>query len=247
MTEGDATGFVPDNPLEHALVAAASDPSARAAFLEALADAEVLIPAPGAAPAEDRLVSAPPGSEIDLPVVESDGRAVVPAFTSMTQLLRFVPEGTGYMQIAVRDLAKLWRDDLWLALNPRGPGVLLGPDDVRRLGPARPEGDYLLGQPKEEPEAVLQAVRSYGERSGSLVAAYRALMATREPGARPRVVVGLELAEGADRDRVMSQVTEAIRESGVDSVALVPVTPDATGPVARYLLDSTEPFYRQGA
>lgn len=242
MTGGDDTSFVPENPLEEALAAAVSDPSHRGAFFDALVDSELLIPAPGPPPAEDRLMSAPAGSEIDLPVVEDGGRSIVPAFTSMGQLLRFVAEGTGYVQIAVRDLVKLWRDDLWLGLNPRGPGVLLGPDDVRRLAPEN--GEYLLGEPREEPETLIGAVRAYAERSGNVVAAYRALMVAGE-GAEPRVVVGLELADGADRDTVFAQVTEAGRETGIDGFALVPVTADATGPVARYLLDRTKPFYRR--
>lgn len=252
MTEGDEAGFVPQNPLEEALAAAVADASRRGAFFEALAAAEVLIPAPGPAPAEDRLMSAPPGSEIDLPVIQDEGRQVVPAFSSMEQLLRFVPEGSGYIQIPVRDLVKLWRDDLWLGLNPRGPGVLLGPADVRRLGgevvPApRREGEYLLGEPTEEPAALLDAVRAYAERSGTIAAAYRALMVAREEGARPRIVIGLDLVHGADRDTVFAEVGEAARETGIDGFALVPVALHGPGTVARYLVQNTTPFYRRDA
>lgn len=243
MTEGDDTGFVPENPLEEALAAAVSEPSHRSAFLQSLRESELLIPAPGPPPAEDRLMSAPPGSEIDLPVVQDADRLIVPAFTSMTQLLRFVPEGSGYMQVAVRDLVKLWRDDLWLGLNPRGPGVLLGPDDVRRLGTTS-EDEYLLGEPREEPEELLRAVRTYAERSGSVVAAYRGLMAA-GGGGQPRIVIGLKLSDGADRDTVFAQLTEAGRETGIDGFALVTVNRHAPGTVARYLVERTEPFYRR--
>ena len=244
MTAGPPD-FVPENPLEQALAAAAADPLRRAAFLEALYDSEVLIPSPGPAPAADRLLSAPPGSELDLPVVDDGGRAIVPAFTSMTQLLRYVPEGTGYVQLAVRDLVYVWPDDVCLALNPRGPGVLMGPRDVRALGPQAQ--DYLLGQPKEEPEALLRAISSYAESTNEVVAAYRGLMQSRDPGAVPRTVVGIELEEGADRDSVFAGVTEAARVSGVPGLALVPVDRGAPGPVARYLLEQTSPFYRRGA
>lgn len=250
MTEGDEPGFVPQNPLEESLAAALSDPSVGGAFFEALASAEVLIPAPGPAPAEDRLTSAPPGSEIALPVMQDQGRQIVPAFSSMEQLLRFVPEGGGYVRIAVRDLVKLWRDDLWLGLNPRGPGVLLGPADVRRLGgevvpgPSG-DGEYLLGEPTEEPAALLDAVRAYAERSGTIAAAYRALMVGKEAGARPRIVIGLDLVHGADRDAVFAQVGEAARETGIDGVALVSVGLHGPGTVARYLVQNTTAFYRQ--
>lgn len=241
MTAGD---FVPENPLEEVLGAAVTDAAQRDRFLTMLYEAELLLPAPGPAPAQDRLVGAAPGSEIDLPVVDDGGRSVVPAFTSMSQLLRYVPEGGGYLQLAVRDLVRMWRDDLWLGINPRGPGVLLGPDDVRRLAPPADPGEYLLGEPRTEPEALLQAVSAYAERSGAVVAAYRGLMVD---GPTQRIVIGLELDEGADRDAVFSQVTEVGRETGVDGFALVPIKRDAPGPVARYLLDHTGPFYRRGA
>lgn len=251
MSGSDAIpGFSPENPLEAALAEAAANPSQRPAFLEKLYDSEVLIPAPGPAPAEDRLMSAPPGSEIDLPVIQDEGRQIVPAFSSMVQLLRFVPEGSGYIQVAVRDLVKLWRDDLWLGLNPRGPGVLLGPADVRRLGgevvPApRREGEYVLGEPTEEPDALLDAVRAYAERSGTIAAAYRALMVDKEEGARPRIVIGLDLVHGADRDTVFAQVVEAARGTGIEGVALVPVALHGPGTVARYLVQNTTAFYRR--
>ena len=242
-------GFSPENPLEEALAEAAADPAQRAAFLEKLFASELLIPAPGPPPVDDRLMSAPPGSEIDLPVVESGGRSIVPAFTSMTQLLQYVPEGTGYLQLAVRDLVKLWQDDLWLGINPRGAGVLLGPADVRRLAGEAPsrEGEYMLGEPSEEPHALLDAVRAYAERSGTIAAAYRALMVGQEEGATPRIVIGLDLVHGADRDAVFAQVGEAARETGVDSVALVPVALHGPGTIARYLVQSTKPFYRRDA
>lgn len=252
MTEGDEPGFVPQNPLEEALAGAISDASRRGAFFDALAAAEVLIPAPGPAPTEDRLMSASPGSEIDLPVMQDEGRRIVPAFSSMEQLLRFVPEGSGYIRIAARDLAKLWREDLWLGLNPRGPGVLLGPADVRRLGgeavpPPRGEGEHLLGEPTEEPVALLDAVRAYAERSGTIATAYRAVMVAKEEGARPRVVIGLDLVPGADRDTVFAQVGEAARETGIDGFALVAVALHGPGTVARYLVQNTTPFYRRDA
>jgi hypothetical protein len=244
--------FTPENGLEEALIAAAADPSRRPRFFETLFESEVFVPMQGPPPADDRLMSAPSGSEIDLPVVEDGGRSIVPAFTSMTQLLRFVPEGTGYMQVAVRDLVKLWQDDLWLALNPRGPGVMLSPSDVQRLpapmtAPPDLQGPYLLGIPKEEPEELLAAVRAYAERSGGVVAAYRALIKSQEQGAEPRVVIGLELVDPSDRDMVFSQLTHAGRESGVEAFVLALVDRARPSDVASFLLESTKPFYRRGA
>lgn len=248
----DASGFVPENHLEEALIAAATDPSRRAAFCELLFESEVFVPTPGPPPAEDHSTSPPSGSKIDLPVVRDGSRSIVPAFTSMAQLLRFVPEGTGYVQVAVKDLVELWQDDLWLALNPRGPGVMLSPSDVRGLpapmaGPeSPPQGQYLLGIPKKEPKALVRMVRAYAERSGGVVAAYHALIKPPQEDAEPSVVIGLELLDDADHEMVFSQVTHYGREAGVDPFMLALVSREQPSDVARFLLENTKPFYRRG-
>lgn len=74
-------------------------------------------------------------------------------------------------------------------------------------------------------------------------AAYRALLRPEEGGTE--VVIGLELDDGADWDRIRRTASEAARESGVASFALVPVHPDRPGAVARYMIERTEPFYRR--
>ena len=246
--------FAPENELETAMASAMQDPALHPRFLEALLGAEVLIPVPGPPPSQDRLVAAPAGSEIDLPVLEGQDRSFVPVFSSMTQMLRFVPEGTGYMQLRVADLQKLWPDDVWMAINPKGDiGLGLSPDEVKALPDPAPlrenrgEEGYVLGEPKEEPEALLSIVRAFAERTPQVVAAYRALMLLKGPGQKAHVVIGLELDDDAERERIFGQVTEAARESGVNALALVPVRRDEPNDVARYLLESTSPFYSRSS
>ena len=129
--------------------------------------------------------------------------------------------------------------------------MLLAPPDVRALGgpvaPAPSGEEYLLGEPGEEPDALLDAVRAYAERSGTVAAAYRAQMVGKEAGARPRIVIGLDLVHGADRDTVFALVGEAARATGVEGFALVPVALHGPGTVARYLVQNTTPFYRRDA
>ncbi|MDQ3916121.1 MAG: enhanced serine sensitivity protein SseB [Actinomycetota bacterium] len=250
MRDGDAPRFVPENPLEDALIAAGDDQERRRRVYEALFGAEVLLPAAGPPPSEDRLWSAPPGSEIDLPVIEHDGLTIVPAFSSLTQLSRYAGEGAGYLKIEVRELMRIWHDDLWLGLNPHGPGILLSPEEVHGLPrpdlrrPPSADTDYMLGVPKVEPTGLLDAIRSYAERSGKIVAAYRAIMLMAEPDATSRIVIGLEMTEGSDGRDVFAEVIEAVRVGeDVDDFLLVPVGVPNAGPVARFLVEQTEPFY----
>src|SRR5919197_6164728 len=95
--------FRPENELEDALVTALQDEGPDA-FLAALAEAEVYLPAPGPAPEAEKLVTAEAGDEIPLPLLEQGGERFVPVFSSPRQLLRYVPEGTPYLRLQGRAL-----------------------------------------------------------------------------------------------------------------------------------------------
>jgi hypothetical protein len=246
-------GLDPQNLLEEAMVVASRDPDATPSFLRALADAEVFVPQDR--PPETREPgTAGPGDEIELPLLTHEGRRIVPVFSSMDQLLRYVGPGTSFIRLRGRDLASLWPEDAWLALNPQGElGTMLPPEQVRRLaGTAAPQeppqgSDFVLGQPEEEPRGLLEVVELFSRRTPEVQAAYRGLLAFPD-GTRPaRIVIGLQVDDGADWVRIQTTLMEAGRESGVDSFALVPVRHGDPGPVADYLLTKTEPFYRRDA
>jgi hypothetical protein len=97
-------------------------------------------------------------------------------------------------------------------------------------------------EPDEEPRALLEMIELYCRRTPEVRATYRALL---RPEGGTQVVIGLEVDDGAEWDRIRRTVSEAARESGVASFALVPVRPDRPGTVARYLIERTEPFYRR--
>ncbi len=130
-----AQGFRPENELEAAMQAAARDEHRAGDFYRSLYASELYVPSPGPAPPSDRWARAGEGEEIELPVVtDRDGRSYVPVFTSMTQLLKYVPEGAGYMRMKGQALVSIWPEDCWMALNPKGDlGVALPPEQVRAL------------------------------------------------------------------------------------------------------------------
>ena len=243
----------PENVLEAALVAVAEERAGPADLYEALRDAELYVPAPGPAPSEERAVTADEGDEIALPIVHANGRDFVPVFSSMTQLLAYVPAGTGYLRLDGRSLATIWPEDAWMALNPRSPlRVVVSPADVRALAggvrrerlDAPPEGEYALGEPAEEPGALLDAIARYSSETPAVRAAYRALMVA-PGGAGPQHVIGLEVDEGADRDAVLDGAARAGREGGESSIVLVALP--GRGTVARFLRERTRPFYIRSA
>jgi hypothetical protein len=174
---------------------------------------------------------------------------VIPVFSSMARLSGYVPEGTAYLRARGRDLASLWPQDAWMALNPRGDlGTMLSPQQVRGLGGTTRsaeagEAGVVVGEPDEEPRALMQVIELYCRRTPEVRAAYRGLLRPEEGGTQ--IVIGLEVDDGVEWDRIRSTVAEVARESGVASFALVPIRPDRPGTVAQHLIERTEPFYRR--
>lgn len=185
------------------------------ALLPVLADAEVLVP------------------------TDADGVAA----SSLEQLARLLPEGGDYVGLSGRALA-VGRPGP-LVLNPGSDlAVALTGEQVERLRDVPPggESELLVGEPREEPTAVLDAIRRFAATRADVRAAYRGLL-VRRPGSETEPVVGLEVDDGADAAAVIDAAAEAARDAGIDRLALVPV--GEGGPVARFLVEQTQPFWRR--
>jgi hypothetical protein len=235
--------FRPENELEEALLAAVRDGD-RTGLLAALAVGELYLPAAGRP--QEGAVAVEAGDELELPFLEQEGVRYVPAFTSPTELLRFLPGGTGYLRIQGRLLAGAWPEGTPLALNPGGTlGVVIPAESVAglRTGSLRPPEPWLLvGEPAEEPVELLSAMRAFAEEQPAVRAAYRGLVLRRgASGAEP--VIGLELEDGADVEQVLAAAAFAAHEAGVGPIALQPLGQGPDDSVGRFLRSRTEPFY----
>jgi hypothetical protein len=230
-----------ENALEEALLAARRRSDVEP-LLPVLADADVYLPAPGRAASGVR--------GVPLALVESGGRPFVPVFSSLAALARYRPEGGGYLRLSGRALAEAVPDGYPVVLDPGSElAAPLHPGDLARLREVPPrEGeaaDFLIGEPREEPEEAVEAIRRFAAGRPDVLAAYRALLVLR-PGTEAEPVIGLELDAGSDGDAIVRDAAEATRTSGVEALALVPFDADSSaGPVARFLRERTEPFYRR--
>ena len=239
--------FRPENALEEAMLHAYERDDVDA-LLRALSLADVYLPsdeAPGSDAEEERTLGE--GDELALPTIEGpDGLTYVPVFSSLAQLERV--DAPGYGRLRGRALACVLPPDLGLALNPGGElGLPLPPEQVARLAhePAAESGEagYLIGEPKEEPTELLDAVRRFAESRTDIRALYRALI-VRAPGASGENVVGLELDAGADPDAVVDAAADAVRGSGVERAGFLPLAVGLeAGAVGRFMLERTEPFW----
>jgi SseB protein N-terminal domain/SseB protein C-terminal domain len=244
-----ASTFRPENALEDALLAARENDDL-GQLLGTLAVADVYVPTADPGPAEEQHVRARPGEELPLPVIELDDGTFVPVFTSPTQLTRFRPEGGGYVRLRGRALSAITPSDLGVAVNPGGDlGLTLSPEQVATLATAEPnvsEAEFLIGEPREEPTRLLEAIARVAERRPEVTAAYRALLVRRR-GAEPEHVIGLELRARADAQAAVDAAAEAAREVGVERLALLPLQPGVdAGPIGRFLLERTRPFWSLG-
>lgn len=100
------------------------------AVMRAVANSDVVVPQASVAPGEE----APEGS-LSLPVIEQDGTAYVPVFTSEETMHTAAPDLGGAVAVSAAELGANWpSDDLWMAVNPgTEDGLTLPPDAVRSL------------------------------------------------------------------------------------------------------------------
>jgi SseB protein C-terminal domain/SseB protein N-terminal domain len=231
-----------ENALEVALLAARRRSDVEP-LLPVLADADVYLPTPARATSDVR--------DVPLALVHGGGEPFVPVFSSLAALARYRPEGGGYLRLSGRALAEAVPDGYAVVLDPGSDlAVPLRPDDLARLRDVpRREGDadLLIGEPREEPSAAIEAIRRFAAGRREIRAAYRALLVLR-PGTEAEPVIGLELDAGWDGDAVVRDAAEAARAAGIDALALVTLDAGAAAsPIGRFLLGRTKPFYTRAA
>ena len=227
--------FAPDNPLEEVLLAASRGDAEPAAFLDALRDSAVIVPCEQTGAAD----------EVEFPVIEHQGRPFVPFYTSRPQAAKGAPEQEGWLKVTGGDLAKMLTDDATgLAVNPGGDlGVAIPPDAVAVLkGPAQerfPAGTRVrVGLPAEEPAELRQAIGGWASSRPEVLAVHHALVQG-EDDPDPTLVLGLELAAGADPAATVDAVVR-----NLPGVAALVLDATATDPVSQFMRERDEPLYR---
>jgi hypothetical protein len=213
-----------ENALEQAIVAALGGDEK--ALLRALAGTEVFVPRHGD----------------EVPVVELERVRYVTAFSSLARLAAFLPDGGDYVALQGRGLAEIVPAGCRVALNPGSDvGLPLSPEQVaslRDIPEDVDEADLLIGEPREEPEAVLESIRGFAETRPEVRAVYRGLLLR---AGSPEPVVGFDLDPGTDAAALLDDAGRAARDGGVEQLALLSLADG--GPVARFLLERTKPFY----
>lgn len=225
-----------------------SDDASMSVLAQALANAELLVP-----------VDTSDDSGIGLLVLHDSGADYVPAYTSDQAALGAVPEHIELRRMPFLELAGVWPIDVALALNAgSSPAGWLEGEGVRELtalpGPQGSPGvstlaagsEVTLGEPEEEPEALLEAVADWLRRDGRTVAAYRGVVA--ETGAAPKWAIGLVVDDTVDDpDAVASDLALTLAEAGGigsgSPVEVLVIDPAETGTIGSWIRERTIPFF----
>lgn len=219
----------------------------------ALAAAELLVP-----------IQPAPGEDASLVILQDGDTAYVPAYTTPEAALGAVPEEIQLRRIPVRELAERWPPEVALALNAGAePGGWLEGEGVRRLAAADVGGpldqpatsrlpagtEVALGEPEEEPEALLEVIGRWLDADGRVEAAYRGVMA--RAGHGPRWIIGLVGAQDEGEFPVAivdvaAQLAASLAETtGGAQVDVLALDPDAPDGIGGWLLEHTEAFWRR--
>ena len=204
-----------ENDLERALRLAANEPASRPDFYRLLVDSEVVVIG-NTQRESDGVHNLNAGESVAIQNWQrSDGKQVIPFFTSLDALQRAITEPANYLKMPARTLFEMTKGGT-LVLNPTlAYGKEFFPSEIEALlsnaAPYVPESrviqkqtQVLLGQPRERPSQMIDALTALFEKRSQVKAAFLLLMGD-APGSKPHLVVGID----ADGD-----VERLLREAG---------------------------------
>lgn len=246
---------IEENRLEAALRLAADDPANRPDFYHLLIESEVFVIG-GTAQEPQGTRTLHSGDKITIQNWRrSDGKPVVPFFTSLSALQQAISESGNYLQLPARSLFELTKGAT-LALNPGLPyGKEFFPNEIEALLTSgvthlpeqrvtQRETTVLLGQPQEYPSAMVSALTTLFAKRSQVKTAFLLLMHDPSVDEKPHLVVGV-LADG-DVERLFREVGSVAADTSPagEAVDLYRVERGDTG-LSEHFFNNVKPFYQQ--
>jgi hypothetical protein len=248
--------FIPQNDLEVALVAAATDPAARPRFYELLSKSDLLIVdenPDSAEPLGRRVLEQ--GRTLAIRQWDVEGVRHTGVFSSAARISAIVDRQVRTLAINARALFEMVGQDR-VVLNPGSPyGKLFTPEEIASVIDGSifaPRGtvvipearQVMLGQPTNYPTHVTGALATFFKAKKQVRAAYLAHMFDPKSGVAPHTVIGVDVDDGVDVQRLTGEVgivLESIVQKG-EVVDLIRITGDG---ISDYMTRETKPFYRR--
>ncbi len=242
----------PGNPLELALVAAASDPAARPLFYRLLVESPLLmLDLASEPPTEDKTEVLQAGTTLKAACVDIAGVSHTAVFSSLAVLQGFIEAEHKYVSMLGRDLFTLVRGS-HVILNPGASyGKQILPAEIESIldGSAargyatnvvKKDTPILLAQPTNFPHHLTEALSELFQAKKQVSAAYLALCSWPETGEQ-HLLIGLDPI--VDWPALMRDVTSVLQKVAKPDEIIDFVRMDESG-VAQHLR-KTRPFYKK--
>ncbi|RYD54410.1 MAG: hypothetical protein EOP60_07620 [Sphingomonadales bacterium] len=215
--------FEPRNELEIALIAAAREPAARAAFERLLLGSDLYAATPEA-PAQPSEHIAGEGKTISiLNVAGPDGAPVPALFTAESRLAEIFGVGTGYVRLPATAFFEMFGQS-GVFLNPgQSYAVTWSAEDLSHLlgKPVRrtvaKDTKILLGSPAQRPDALIARIRETVADAPALEEVWLALAHWPDDG---QASWYLDVHSSADPDEVAELLADVLRAGPFDGKAL---------------------------
>ena len=233
--------FIPENPLEEALVKAVKTPLQSQDFFRLMLEADLLVIGTVEA-GPDGKFTAGPGSQFQLETGEKDGARFLPVFSSLPRMQAYAKKECKYLAMQGRALLELTRGAP-VILNPGSEygreftateiGRLLNPDTPLAAPVSRFGEEYY-------PQALIDGLSALFARRGDVATAW---MIQNHPAneEKPVPLVGVETA--ADMRQLMAEI-EQVAEATAPGLVFDVQAVDRARPAAMAdVLMQAEPFY----
>lgn len=234
--------FEPENDLERALMKAPNDESARPEFYRQLLESQLYV------------LGDMNGNQMSLTMTEHSGHNYHLAFSALSRLQAFVKQEEKYLQLKGRDLFAATKGayfmlnpgaDYGKELLPEEIAWILDPKPVHREVTVEQDTSVLIGQPKNPPTALLDALSAAFNAHRDVTAAHMCQVVSATDAASPHILIGVDTAAPETIDAIVGPVIEKTR-IGL-TIDVVPIARDGAHKALSDSLLQYPPFYRRAS
>jgi len=251
------TGMTPENPLEEALIAAATEPDARPTFYRLMLESTLFIIDDNPDNKADvGAIMFTVGMDLHVRTIEMNGVPHTPIFSSLARLRSFVDSERRYIAANGRRLLEIIQGS-HLVLNPGSPyGKQFLPDETAAMLSGEIFRDYrtieiqkptsvLLGQPAHYPVHLTTALTACFRELPAVRAAYLAHCSFPDSTDPAHTMIGVD-ARG-DWPPIIEAITQSLRQVRHDKemVDILRIDDSDGSEVSQYMRKETKPFYRR--
>ena len=245
--------FEPQNELEESLIKASTDPAHRPQFYKDFINSNIFIIQHGEVPEEAGERTLESGMQLQIQDIELEGRLYIPIFSSVPRIQAVINGEVGYLALNALEFLKIVNGSE-LILNPGSEygkeftknevanivsGSIWEPTQSYKV---EKETQVLIGQPKNYPHKLVDALKKYFRTEKEVLSAYLAHFYNPETGDPPHTLVGI-LATG-NWEEIVSSAGIIANEVEVPDPPIDFIRIDTEGGNIDYFQEF-EPFYKK--